>query len=98
MTDPSCDEEAIFKVACQIQSPEARALYLKQVCGQDAVSFDRIKALLKVYEEESRFLCAPPPGFELTVDIPTLTEKPGDIIGPYKLLQQIGEGGMGTVY
>src|SRR5258708_37961057 len=29
---------------------------------------------------------------------PTLAEKPGDRIGPYKILQQIGEGGCGVVY
>src|SRR4029077_12779158 len=33
-----------------------------------------------------------------TVDEPTVCEAPGTIIGPYKLLQQIGEGGMGTVF
>ena len=27
-----------------------------------------------------------------------LAERPGTQIGPYKLLQQIGEGGMGVVY
>jgi tetratricopeptide (TPR) repeat protein/serine/threonine protein kinase len=32
-----------------------------------------------------------------TIDDP-VRERPGTVIGPYKLLQQIGEGGMGTVY
>ena len=34
----------------------------------------------------------------LTVDLPQVSEGPGAVIGPYKLLEQIGEGGMGTVY
>ena len=29
------DEEAIFKVAREIKSPDARAAYLEQVCGDD---------------------------------------------------------------
>src|SRR5206468_5921742 len=33
-----------------------------------------------------------------TVDEPAVTERPGTVIGPYKLLQQIGEGGMGAVF
>src|SRR5204863_9102097 len=33
-----------------------------------------------------------------TADVPLVTEQPGTVIGPYKLLQQIGEGGMGTVF
>ncbi len=33
-----------------------------------------------------------------TVSATALSEKPGDKIGPYKLLQQIGEGGCGVVY
>ena len=33
-----------------------------------------------------------------TINEPAVTERPGTMIGPYKLLQQIGEGGMGTVF
>jgi len=36
------DEEAIFKVACGIESPEVRQDYLKQACGEDAALFDRV--------------------------------------------------------
>src|SRR5207249_1261378 len=33
-----------------------------------------------------------------TVDEPSVAERPGAVIGPYKVLQRLGEGGMGTVY
>ena len=39
----------------------------------------------------------PPPDAAATVDVP-IGERPGTVIGPYKLLEQIGEGGMGTVF
>jgi serine/threonine protein kinase/Flp pilus assembly protein TadD len=98
MATKPLDEEAIFKVACQIDSPQARANYLKQVCGDDQALFDRVATLLRAQEEAPSFLEAPPPGIGATVDVPTLNEAPGTVIGPYKLLQQIGEGGMGTVF
>src|SRR6516164_2008866 len=98
MAGKPLDEEAIFKVACQIESPQARADYIKQVCGDDRALFDRVGTLLRAQEEAPSFLEAPPPGIGATVDVPTLNEKPGTVIGPYKLLQQIGEGGMGTVF
>ena len=40
----------------------------------------------------------PAPGVTATIDFPPITELPGTQIGPYKLLEQIGEGGMGVVY
>ena len=39
----------------------------------------------------------PAPGLDATSAQP-IFEQPGTIIGPYKLLEQIGEGGMGVVY
>jgi WD40 repeat protein/serine/threonine protein kinase len=57
-----------------------------------------VATLLRAQEEAPSFLEAPPPGIGATVDVPTLNEKPGAVIGPYKLLEQIGEGGMGTVW
>src|SRR6185295_10352519 len=92
------DEEAIFKVACQIPSPAARGDYLSQVCGDDPAMFDRIQSLLRVYDEESRFLNSPPPGIAATLDTSAASVSVGTLIGPYKLLEQIGEGGMGVVY
>jgi WD40 repeat protein/serine/threonine protein kinase len=98
MASKPVNEEAIFKVACQLGSLEARADYLEQVCGGDDALLDRVKALLRVYDKEQSFLEAPPPGVDATIQLSPVTETPGTVIGPYKLLQKIGEGGMGVVY
>jgi hypothetical protein len=55
-------------------------------------------ALLERHEEPEGVLDAPPPGLNATNELPSITERPGTMIGPYKLLQQIGEGGFGVVY
>jgi WD40 repeat protein/serine/threonine protein kinase len=92
------DEKAIFNVARTIDSPDARAEYLLQVCGTDGVLFKRVDTLLRAYFEQESFLELPPAGSApATLDLPLL-ERPGDQIGHYRLLQQIGEGGMGVVY
>src|SRR5688572_26716386 len=98
MASEQLDEKAIFNIARQIQSPEARAEYLHQVCGADRNLRQRVNSLLEAYEQQTSCLEAPPAtGFTPTQAQPA-TEMPGRQIGPYKLLQQIGEGGMGTVY
>jgi WD40 repeat protein/tetratricopeptide (TPR) repeat protein/serine/threonine protein kinase len=97
MTAGKLGEEAIFNVARKIDSPEARGDYLNQVCAVDEALRGRVQALLQVHEREKGFLACPVPRFPATIDQP-MAEGPGTIIGPYKLLQQIGEGGMGAVF
>jgi serine/threonine protein kinase/WD40 repeat protein len=101
MSGKVLDEKAIFNIARTIESPEARAQYLRQACAGDAQLIERVQTLLRGYEEQASFLESPPaPGFEgaPTIDLPPIAERPGTVIGPYKLLQQIGEGGFGVVF
>ena len=98
MVQTPLDEADIFQRAREINTPESRAAYLRQACGDDAGLHERIVALLQIAEKEQSFLEYSPHVFEATMAMPPLAEKLGTQIGPYKLLQQIGEGGMGTVY
>ena len=59
MTHAKLDEEAIFNVARKIPSPAARAAYLEQACGADAVLRGRVRALLDVHDKDQSFLAAP---------------------------------------
>src|SRR5437763_16142248 len=101
MTPPSLSEEDIFQVARRIEGGTARTAYLEQVCGDDALR-GHIEALLRAHDESQSFLESPAPEMAgdrngpHTFDPPPI-EKPGAQIGPYKLLQQIGEGGFGIV-
>lgn len=97
MTDKTLDEKSIFQVAVEIAAPEIRADYLRQVCGDDVELFERVVTLLRMQDEQPSFLELPAEGVG-NFDTPPLSEKPGDLIGPYKLIEQIGEGGMGVVY
>src|SRR3990172_7307670 len=84
-------------MGCKMDSREARAGYLQQVCGATPEALARVIALLDVHDQEQSFLESPPVAISPTLDQPPL-EKPGTQIGPYKLLQEIGQGGMGVVY
>ena len=90
----------IFADALEKASAAERAAYLTQACGNDTQLRQQVEALLQAHEKAGGFLEEPavaPPGGTIVLSTP-LTEKPGDRIGPYKLLQQIGEGGCGVVY
>src|SRR5215218_7336117 len=98
MASQVLDEKAIFNVARQIGLPDARAEYLRQACGTDSGLRERVQVLLHAYEEQASFLESPPPvGIAPTIDQPA-SESSGTVIGPYKLIEQVGEGGMGSVW
>src|SRR5690242_6626687 len=91
------DEKAVFNLARRIDAREARADYLQQVCGADPDALRRVVELLQVHEQQQSFLESPAVAVHATMDQPPL-ERPGTVIGPYKLIEQIGEGGMGIVW
>ena len=79
-----------------------RRRYCAAACGRDAALRQRIEALLLAAEQAGNFLEEPPTGLTKgagsTLAITEPSERTGDRIGRYKLLQQIGEGGCGVVY
>jgi serine/threonine protein kinase/Flp pilus assembly protein TadD len=92
-------EEEIFAIA--LQKPRAeRAAYLDGACQGDTLLRSSVEALLAAHDVPDSFLDTPvgeSPIGEGTLDQP-LIERPGTKIGPYKLLEQIGEGGFGVVF
>ena len=90
------NEETLFHLALE-QPVAERAAFLEKMCGDDHVLRQRVASLLHAAENPGDFLGQPPVKLQATVD-ETPPEGPGSRIGPYKLLQQIGEGGMGIVF
>jgi serine/threonine protein kinase len=72
--------------------------YLNRACHEDEATRRRVHTLLHAHREAGSFLQGPAPGLLDTMVQPAASEAPGTVIGPYKLLEQIGEGGMGTVF
>jgi serine/threonine protein kinase len=87
--------ERIFWDASQIAAEDELAAYLDRVCGDDARLRRQVSRLLKVRAEADALL---EPRAALATFEELVLDKPGTIIGPYKLLEQIGEGGFGVVY
>ena len=88
----------VFGEALQLSVGE-RSAYLERACDADAELRQRVERLLKAHDHAGDFLEHPPP--EAVAEASpkaSVGEKPGDRIGRYKLLQQIGEGGCGVVY
>jgi len=89
---------SIFLAAVENHAPDQWSAYLDGACGPDQELRQRVEVLLRAHEQANSLLDAPAPMLAATIDAPAPAERPGTVIGPYKLLQQIGEGGMGTVF
>ena len=94
--DPSFD--TIFCGAIEIASGEERAAFVARACGADEELRRRVERLVDAHFQAGSFLESPPASPTVSMASAASTEVAGTVIGPYKLLQPIGEGGMGTVY
>jgi eukaryotic-like serine/threonine-protein kinase len=91
--DPQVKE--LFLKALKLSSPEERAAFLAQACAGKPELRAQVDSLLEAHQQAGSFLEDP-----ATATMPErpVAERPGTVIGPYKLLEQIGEGGFGVVY
>jgi eukaryotic-like serine/threonine-protein kinase len=94
MSQRTVSESQIFRAAVKL-SEEDRARYLDDACHGDQRLRAEVESLLGAHDPSRSFLY--PPAAAITLDR-TTPEPVGTLIGPYKLLEQIGEGGMGLVY
>ncbi len=90
-------ERDLFDAALAIEDPAQRAAYLDRVCAGDGELREHLVGLLCLHGQEGSFLESPALAMVATTDGP-MSERPGTVIGPYKLLEQIGEGGFGVVF
>jgi tetratricopeptide (TPR) repeat protein len=95
MPEQDQSEKSIFLEAIDIDSAAERAAFLEKACGGRPGLRDKVEALLQAHDKPQPLLDVQLAG------APTLEPPPehaGTVIGPYRLMEQIGEGGMGLVF
>lgn len=90
--------KTIFGRALEISDRAERARFVDRACAADQTLKAEVEALLAASADAGSLLNAPVAGFAPTITEPAAAAPNTIQIGPYKLLQAIGEGGMGTVY
>jgi eukaryotic-like serine/threonine-protein kinase len=94
--DPQANE--LFLKALDLRSAGERQQYLAEACAGNTALRAEVESLLDASARASGFLESPAAPLVATVAESPVTERPGMVIGPYKLLEQIGEGGFGVVF
>jgi len=97
MGDQSNRAKAIFLAAIEDHVPEQWPVFLEQACAGDVLLRADVEKLLRAQSEMGSFH-EMPRSAQLVPGHAPVSEGPGTVIGPYKLLEQIGEGGFGIVF
>src|SRR5262245_16182627 len=90
-------ERDLFIAALKMPESAERAMWLDSECGDDVALRQRIDVLLRAFDNAGSLLENPAVSVRRTMNEP-ITEMAGTTIGPYKLIEQVGEGGMGAVW
>jgi serine/threonine protein kinase/WD40 repeat protein len=98
MSATTPDVRSIFGRALEIESPADRSAFLNEACAANPGLRAEVEDLLRAMAGAGDFMNRPAPTGSVTIAHAPIPEGPGTRIGPYRLLQQIGEGGMGVVY
>lgn len=105
MNDQEDQAVTILEAARRLLDKDDRAAYLDMACRNDSPLRQRIDSMLEAVDEADQYFEKVPnviPPVEATsaetVEVRPISEGPGTVIGEYKLLQQIGEGGFGVVF
>jgi serine/threonine protein kinase/tetratricopeptide (TPR) repeat protein len=94
-------EQSIFLMALELATPAEREACLRRACGNNEALRAAVAELLAAHERADNILDAPPVAVGTVAQADSgagSLEQPGTVFGPYKLIEPIGEGGMGTVW
>ena len=89
-------ERELFIAALRQPDDHARIAFLDGACADERLR-QQVESMLRDHEQLGSFLESPASPLAATFDH-QVRETPGTVIGPYKVLEPIGEGGMGTVF